>query len=240
MFVRKSSYAKLANFKRAADDDDIQAQLKALDAELLGEQPAEDETAEEAPTEDSEAEEETSEDAVEVPTIMEGEDAEVDAAPATDEMSEAEEMPESSDLLLNQMLGDVMVLAVKTLNFHWNVQSPHFSHVHELFGVQYQTLIDTADSIAERIRALDAFPISHMSGWLGVASIKEAETTEKQMKEMFAELVNDYITVIGNIKKYNAIMLDHLDDQGSSDFILGILFDFEKKRWMLKASAKDL
>lgn len=57
--------------------------------------------------------------------------------------------------LLLHLLNQTIDLSLKTQNFHWNVVGPSFLSLHTLFGTQYSDLISAADTIAERIRALD-------------------------------------------------------------------------------------
>lgn len=65
--------------------------------------------------------------------------------------------------ILQSLLHDTLALSLKTQSFHWNVEGPNFGPLHTLFGEQYESLIKAADTIAERIRALDAYPHPHNS-----------------------------------------------------------------------------
>lgn len=55
---------------------------------------------------------------------------------------------------LEKVLANSYALALKTQNYHWNVEGENFKSLHELFGAQYEELSEAIDEIAERIRAL--------------------------------------------------------------------------------------
>jgi starvation-inducible DNA-binding protein len=55
---------------------------------------------------------------------------------------------------LDRLLADTYTLYLKTHNFHWNVEGPMFSTLHQMFETQYTELALAVDLIAERIRAL--------------------------------------------------------------------------------------
>ena len=48
----------------------------------------------------------------------------------------------------------LVLLYLKTHNFHWNVTGPMFNTLHVMFMDQYTELWNALDLIAERIRAL--------------------------------------------------------------------------------------
>ena len=62
---------------------------------------------------------------------------------------------------LQTLLHSTLALSLKTQNFHWNVRGPTFGPLHNLFGDQYTNLIEAADVVAERLRALDEFTHAH-------------------------------------------------------------------------------
>jgi starvation-inducible DNA-binding protein len=72
-------------------------------------------------------------------------------------------MQETTVTLLDSLLHDTLALSLKTQSFHWNVVGPHFGPLHSLFSDQYTSLTVAADTIAERIRALNSFPHPHNS-----------------------------------------------------------------------------
>lgn len=47
-------------------------------------------------------------------------------------------------------------------SFHWNVEGPLFSQLHELFGKIYEDAVDAVDDLAEHIRALGEYAPTEM------------------------------------------------------------------------------
>lgn len=58
---------------------------------------------------------------------------------------------------LNHLLADTVSLYFKTHSYHWNVTSPMFQTLHDMFMQQYTELWNSIDIIAERIRSLGEF-----------------------------------------------------------------------------------
>ena len=53
---------------------------------------------------------------------------------------------------LSALLADSFALYLKTKNYHWHVQGPHFRELHLLFDEQATQILGTTDLIAERVR----------------------------------------------------------------------------------------
>ena len=58
------------------------------------------------------------------------------------------------ELQLSGVLDDAYSLMVQTHVYHWNVRGPLFEPIHKLLQQHYETLFETADEIAERVRQL--------------------------------------------------------------------------------------
>ena len=55
--------------------------------------------------------------------------------------------------ILNAVLATEYALYTATRGAHWNVVGPSFFELHKFFELQYETLDDIIDSVAERARA---------------------------------------------------------------------------------------
>ena len=77
-------------------------------------------------------------------------------------------------VLLNAILSDETVLYIKTLNYHWNVEGPHFGELHKFFAAQYEEVADIMDAVAERARALGGNACGSMKEFLSLARLKES------------------------------------------------------------------
>ena len=84
----------------------------------------------------------------------------------------------------------LFVLFHKTWAFHWNVVGEDFTQLHQLFGGQYETMIEEIDRLSEHMRFLNVKPLSSLSRMLEVTQIQEAASSTGA-KEMLQELLDN-------------------------------------------------
>ncbi len=135
--------------------------------------------------------------------------------------------------ILETLLANTYLLALKTQNCHWNVVSPTFSMLHEFFGSQYEALYLANDEIAERIRMLDGKTPATFQEFLKLTTLKENNNLQTA-EAMIKALLNDHEQIISELR----IALKALDtnaDEGTIDFLIGRLRDHEKTSWMLRS-----
>jgi starvation-inducible DNA-binding protein len=137
--------------------------------------------------------------------------------------------------LLNKDLADAYLLLVKTKKYHWDVVGPQFRTLHQLWEEQYMALTETIDSIAERVRTLGGYPIGTMEGFLKVASLKEHAGDVPVATEMVARLVDDHEQVIRNLREHIDQSSENFHDEGTADFLTGIMEGHEQMAWMLRS-----
>lgn len=137
--------------------------------------------------------------------------------------------------LLNNDLADAYLLLVKTKKYHWDVVGPQFRSLHTLWEEHYQTLTMNIDSIAERVRALGGFPVGTMEGFLKLASLKENPETLPLATQMVSSLVDDHEQVIRNLREHIDACGDKFHDEGTADFLTGLMEGHEEMAWMLRS-----
>lgn len=135
---------------------------------------------------------------------------------------------------LNGYLADQMVVYVKLRNYHWNITGPRFFNIHNLTEEYYEQLADMVDEIAERIRQLDATPLSTMESYLGHASLTEEEGTEFTAEVVVERLLGDFQTLLSNAKGILA-QAEEADDPATADVVGEQIGWLEETIWMLKA-----
>lgn len=133
---------------------------------------------------------------------------------------------------LSVVLADNYVLGLKSHGFHWNVEGPLFPQLHELFGKQYEALVDAADDAAERLRALDVVAPGSFAQFVRLTNISE-ETKAPSAQGMVAQLLADYETLAGDIQK-GIDAADDADDSDTEDLLTGQLHEANKTAWMLR------
>lgn len=137
--------------------------------------------------------------------------------------------------LLKHDVSDAYLLLIKTKKFHWDVVGPQFRSLHQLWEEQYQALTESIDSMAERIRTLGGFPVGTAEGFLKYASIKEEPGTIPLATEMVSRLVDDHEQIIRNLRQHVDQCSDEFHDEGTADFLTGLMEAHEEMAWMLRS-----
>lgn len=137
--------------------------------------------------------------------------------------------------LLNQDLADAYLLLVKTKKYHWDVVGPQFRDLHTLWQEHYETLTENIDSIAERVRMLGAFPVGTMEGFLKITSLKEQTGNLPDANQMVESLVDDHEQIIRNLRDHIDQCSDKFHDEGTADFLTGLMEGHEEMAWMLRS-----
>lgn len=137
--------------------------------------------------------------------------------------------------LLNADLADSYLLLVKTKKYHWDVIGPQFRTLHQLWEEQYEAITTNIDALAERIRALGDYPLGTMEGFLKTGSIKEHPSDLPNATEMVARLVNDHEQIIRNLRDHIDQCSENFHDEGTADFLTGLMEQHEEMAWMLRS-----
>ena len=137
--------------------------------------------------------------------------------------------------LLDCDLADSYLLLLKTKKYHWDVIGPQFRTLHELWQEQYEALSDNVDAYAERIRMLGGYPPGSAEGYLKLASIKEHPGDIPAATEMVARLVNDHEQIIRNLRDQIDQCSEQYHDEGTADFLTGLMEEHEEMAWMLRS-----
>ena len=136
--------------------------------------------------------------------------------------------------ILYQLLADETVLTFLTRDAHWNVTGPLFHPLHEMFGTQYDALDGQLDEIAERIRAIGRPLNGRLSAISKQASLKEGKSTSDASK-LIEILLEGHESIIRGLRK-SVDETAKLGDNGTSDFLTGLMESHEKTAWMLRSS----
>ena len=146
-----------------------------------------------------------------------------------------EEQRKGVSNLLNQDLSDAYLLLVKTKKYHWDVVGPQFRSLHLLWEEHYTALTETIDSVAERVRALGGYPVGSMEGFLQMASLKEHAGDVPTATKMVSNLMEDHEQIIRNLREHIDRCSDEFHDEGTADFLTGLMEGHEQMAWMLRS-----
>jgi starvation-inducible DNA-binding protein len=147
----------------------------------------------------------------------------------------SEEQLQGVSDLLNHDLADAYLLLIKTKKYHWDVVGPQFRSLHKLWEEHYETLTTNIDALAERVRALGSFPVGTAKGFLQYASLKEDAGTIPTAAQMVTNLMTDHEQIIRNLRQHVDQCADTFHDQGTADFLTGLMEQHEEMAWMLRS-----
>lgn len=146
----------------------------------------------------------------------------------------AEEHRKAVVRILNTVLADEFLLYVKSRRFHWNVEGPDFAELHELFQKHYEQLGEVIDDVAERARALDGIAAGSFEEYLELTRLKEEPAQRDDAGGMIEALLADHEAIIRNLRGDLQRCSNEHGDEGTMDFLTGLMQVHEKMAWMLR------
>ncbi len=102
---------------------------------------------------------------------------------------------------LNALLADSFALYLKTKNYHWHVQGPHFRELHLLFDEQATQILATTDLIAERVRKNGAATLRSIGEVSRRQSIKDDDAAGVDAETMVKALAADNALLLEQLKE---------------------------------------
>ncbi len=139
--------------------------------------------------------------------------------------------------ILRKTLADECVIAFKTRNYHWNVEGPHFPHLHEFFGKQYEDLNGKIDEIAEFIRYFGMSSPGSMTKMLDRTRLLEESDDHVNSELMVKTLLYDHEALIRSLREDIETSQSKFEAADVADFLTGLMEDHQKIAWMLRATA---
>jgi starvation-inducible DNA-binding protein len=134
---------------------------------------------------------------------------------------------------LRVLLASNFVLYLKTHAAHWNVRGMFFLELHKMFEDQYNDLWENVDTIAEKVRELDALitltPQEQMS-----LSVIDPDQTIQDGVGYIRVLLNDHNRMIMLLNKVFALAQAD-NNQAIMNYLADRLDAHAKMRWFLKA-----
>ena len=126
--------------------------------------------------------------------------------------------------------------AIKTQNYHWNVEGIDFYQKHKMFQKIYEEVYGAVDDFAENIRKIKAYTPASLYRFSALAAIDdEVEILEPQA--MVAELLSD-AEKMQEIMKHLFVEAEALGHHGLSNFLADRQDAFAKHAWFLRSTIK--
>ena len=139
---------------------------------------------------------------------------------------------------LKTLLATQYAFVLKAQLFHWNVEGPDFSQLHEFFGNIYEEVYENSiDKTAEFIRILDDYTPGSFERFSELSLIS-GQTKIPRARLMIEELFNDSEQLIALLNQCFDVA-EAEDQQGICDFLAGRIDALGKHRWMLRSFLKE-
>lgn len=139
---------------------------------------------------------------------------------------------------LQAVLVELLELQAQAKQAHWTVVGPHFRSIHLQLDEIVDAVREHADTVAERMRALEAVPDGRtrtIANTTRLAAFPEGEVSVERAVAVIAERT---IAVVGVIRAVH----DDVDSQDptSADILHAVLETLEKQRWMLASQLRHI
>lgn len=149
------------------------------------------------------------------------------------------QLPESTRSLivaaLNERLADGLDLHSQIKVAHWNIKGPQFAALHPLFETFAVSLAAHNDSIAERAVTLGGKAYGtarHVAAASKLPEYPQETTRDLDHVKLLAERIEGYLHGV----RTSRALGDELKDTDTVDLLTGIITEFEKHAWFLRAT----
>jgi starvation-inducible DNA-binding protein len=150
----------------------------------------------------------------------------------------AEETRKTLSETLNARLSDGLDLHGQIKVAHWNIKGPQFSSLHPLFETFAVALAAFNDAIAERAVTLGAKAYGTSRHVAATSRLPEyPQETSKDMEHV--KLLADRIDIyLEGLRESRGVAEKHADTD-TVDLLTGVISEFEKNGWFLRASLAE-
>jgi len=136
---------------------------------------------------------------------------------------------------LNARLADGLDLHSQIKVAHWNIKGPHFASLHPLFETFAVSLANHNDAVAERAVTLGAKAYGtarHVAKTSRLPEYDQEATRDLDHVKLLADRIEAYLNGLRESRDLG----EKEDDQDTVDLLTGIIGEFEKHVWFLRAS----
>ena len=139
---------------------------------------------------------------------------------------------------LQAVLVGLLDLQSQAKQAHWNLVGPHFRSVHLELDEVVDAAREYSDTVAERMRALEAVPDGRTRTVANTTTLTSFPEGEVSVERAVAVIAERIIAVVNIIRAVH----DDVDQQDptSADILHTILETLEKQRWMLASQLRHI
>lgn len=139
--------------------------------------------------------------------------------------------------ILNEYMSNIKVESNNLYNLHFNVVGMSFMGLHKKIQEYYENFNLFYDSIAERIKMLNGYPITSLVKIEETSTIKSMKSMDFNANQVLNILDNDFSFLTEYTKDLIKVFNDKIDYY-TSNILNNILMYIEKELWMIKNSLK--
>jgi len=133
---------------------------------------------------------------------------------------------------VNPLIADAFALFTKTKNFHWHVASSHYRDYHLLLDEQAQSILESIDPMAERVRRIGGTTIRSISHVAQLQHIADDNDEFVPPDKMIQELIKDN-RQIAERQRAAIEVCEENRDTPTANLLQEILDQTEKRIWFL-------
>ena len=137
---------------------------------------------------------------------------------------------------LKVLLASTQSFAIKTQNFHWNVEGSNFPQYHAFFDTLYGDVSATIDPIAEYVRILGHYTPGSLTRYAELSIIQD-QIKIPRAELMFVESLQDCDTM----SQLVVAMFDEATaerQQGIANYMAELQDLYGKKAWFIRSTLK--
>jgi starvation-inducible DNA-binding protein len=139
--------------------------------------------------------------------------------------------------VLNAVLADVFSLYLKTKNFHWHMNGPHFRDYHLLLDEQASQIFAISDDIAERVRKIGGTTIRSVGHIARLQRITDNDQEFVPARDMLIELHADNRALVESLRAAHEVA-SKANDYATTSLIEVWIDEAERRAWFLFESTR--
>ena len=139
--------------------------------------------------------------------------------------------------VLNALLADVFALYLKTKNFHWHMNGPHFRDYHLLLDEHADQIFGISDDIAERVRKIGGTTIRSIGQIAKLQRIADNDQEFVPARDMLLELHDDNKSLVESLRAAHEVA-SKADDYATTSLIEVWIDEAERRAWFLFESTR--
>jgi starvation-inducible DNA-binding protein len=139
---------------------------------------------------------------------------------------------------LQRVLVDLIELHLQGKQAHWNVVGPNFRDLHLQLDEVVDAAREASDTIAERMRALDAVPDGRSDTIAGTTSLPQFPADEQNTADV-VDLITARVYATADTLRDVHDAVD-AEDPSTADLLHQIIDTLEKLAWMIKSENRKI